>query len=62
MSTLGLAPKETLSGDIVSILNGYGMSVTLRTCGDHHVYVGTRFVLGLMKGEGDSWLGRENED
>jgi hypothetical protein len=48
---LGLAPHGTLPGDIVGILKGYRAPVILRRRGDHYVFVGTCFVLGLMYGE-----------
>lgn len=48
---LGLAPHGTLPGDIVGVLKGYRAPVILRRRGDHHVFVGTCFVLGLMYGE-----------
>ena len=48
---LGLAPQGTLPGDIIGVLKGYRAPVILRRRGDHHVFVGTCFVLGLMEGE-----------
>lgn len=48
---LGLGPKGTMPGDVVTVLKGSQVPVILRRNGNHFNHVGTSFILGLMDGE-----------
>ncbi|KAK3936634.1 heterokaryon incompatibility protein-domain-containing protein [Diplogelasinospora grovesii] len=48
---LGLAPKGSKLGDVVTVLKGSRVPVILRERGDHFVHVGTSFILDLTDGE-----------
>jgi hypothetical protein len=46
---LGLAPKGTLPGDVISIVKGSHARMVLRKVEDHYLVIGSCWVYGLMK-------------
>lgn len=53
---LGLVPPLVKAGDIVCILKGSRNPSLLRPAGDHHLFVGNCFMLGLMHEEVQQYL------
>ena len=52
---LGLGPRRMEETDFVAVLSGCNMPVVLRKVDSHYQFVGSCFVLGLMKGEVQRW-------
>jgi len=51
-----MAPVDVTEGDIVCVVDGASSPLALRQDGEHRIFIGECFVLGLMIGEARDML------
>ncbi|KAE8449118.1 hypothetical protein EG329_008502 [Mollisiaceae sp. DMI_Dod_QoI] len=57
---LGLAPLDVTDCDIICVLDGASYPLALRQDGEHYIFIGECFVLGLMTGESRDLLAQRH--